>query len=157
MPPQVLIEPATLDFSRVLLSREEIGRFNPQRFEFQLLDGVVLMDHAAGLYAGFYDAPADAWWVRGHIPGRPIMPGVVMIECAAQMASLVAHHLMEGLGFLGFGGVTDVKFRGVVTPPARFIILGQALEVKRRRVICATQGFVNGEMVYEGIITGMPV
>ncbi|QOJ15842.1 MAG: beta-hydroxyacyl-ACP dehydratase [Planctomycetia bacterium] len=157
MPPTVIIEPSSLDFSRVLLSREEIGKFNPQRFEFQLLDGVVLMDHEARKYAGYYDAREDAWWVRGHIPGRPIMPGVVMIECAAQMASLVAHHLLDDLGFLGFSGVSDVKFRGVVTPPARFILVGQALEVKRRRVICATQGFVDGEMVYEGVITGMPI
>jgi 3-hydroxyacyl-[acyl-carrier-protein] dehydratase len=80
-----------------------------------------------------------------------------MIEAAAQLASFMVHHVGVASGFLGFAGVDDVKFRGAVTPPARFLIVGRALELKRRRVICALQGFVDGAMVFEGQITGMPI
>jgi len=58
-------------------------------------------------------------------------------------------------GFLGFGGVDNVKFRGVVVPGQRIGMLGRMLEMRPRRCKAATQGFVDGRLVYEGVITGM--
>ncbi|MCK4625241.1 MAG: beta-hydroxyacyl-ACP dehydratase, partial [Phycisphaerae bacterium] len=55
----------------------------------------------------------------------------------------------------GFGGVDDVKFRGQVVPGDRIIMLGKMVEMRKRRCIGAVQGFVNGQMVFEGTITGM--
>jgi len=60
-----------------------------------------------------------------------------------------------GRGFLGFAGIDGVKFRGSVTPGHRIIMLGKLLEIRPRRSVGATQAFVDGEMVYEGVITGM--
>lgn len=157
MPPPMLVDPSTLDFENLLAGPEEIRRINPHRFEFQLLDGVVLCDKQAGLLAGFHDIRTDAWWTRGHIPGRPLFPGVLMIEVAAQMCSYLHHKFLDDPTFLGFVGVEGVKFRGVVSPPARLVIIGKALEVRKRRTICQCQGFVDGTMVFEGTITGMPV
>jgi 3-hydroxyacyl-[acyl-carrier-protein] dehydratase len=127
---------------------------NPHRFEFQMLDGIFFIDRPTGLIAGYRDCRHDEFWVRGHIPGRPIFPGVLMIEAAAQLVSYYAMSHQKK-GFLGFGGVTDVKFRGSVSPGQRVILLGKMIEERPRRCVGAAQAFVDSQMVFEGLITGM--
>lgn len=155
MPPAAILDPGGFDFTRPIADRTEIGRFNPQREEFQLLDAIVHCDVEAGVFAGYHDVKSDAWWTRGHIPGRPLFPGVLMIEVAAQLSSYLSHRALGAEGFLGFVGVDGVKFRGTVQPPARFLVIGRALEIKRRRTVSEVQGFVDRDMVFEGVITGM--
>ena len=155
MPPQPFMDLASLDFDNMVADRAGIYKVNPHRFEFAQLDGIVKLDHEAGVMAGYRDVKADEFWVRGHIPGRPIFPGVLMIETAAQLVSyyVVSNHPSKG--FLGFGGVDGVKFRGSVEPGQRIIMLGKMVEMRPRRCIGDTQAFVDGKMVYEGRITGM--
>jgi len=155
MPPQPLFDISRLDPDRPILDREGIYKVNPHDHEFRMLDGLLLMDPDAGHIAGFRDVGDDEFWVRGHIPGRPIFPGVLMIETAAQLVSYYAMSEQPGKGFLGFGGVEDVKFRGTVEPGNRILMLGKMVELRPRRCVGATQAFVNGRMVYEGVITGM--
>ncbi len=157
MPPPVILDPAQLDLSQVLADAVEIERLNPHRHEFRLLDAVVYWDAARCVAAGYHDIRPDAYWVRGHIPGRPLFPGVLMIEAAAQLASYQYHQLFPSVRFLGFAGVDAVKFRGTVEPPSRFVIVGHGVQMKPRRMICEMQGFVGDAMVFEGLITGMPV
>jgi len=157
MPPPVILDPSALDFSHLIADREEIMRVNPHRHEFALLDGIVYCDVERGIFAGYHDVRTDAFWVRGHIPGRPLFPGVLMIEVAAQLASYFTHRLLGQKGFIGFAGVDQVKFRDTVSPPARFVIIGRRKSIKPRRTLCAMQGFVGSTMVFEGEITGMRV
>lgn len=157
MPPPAILNPSTLDFSQLVADRDEIQRVNPQRHEFALLDGIVHCDIENRIFAGYHDVREDAWWVRGHVPGRPLFPGVLMIEVAAQLASYITHHVLQIKGFAGFAGVDKVKFRGTVTPPARFVVISRGKTVRRRQTVCDSQGFVGATMVFEGEITGMPV
>ena len=157
MPPPAFLDPATLDLDHPIFTREQIQQYNPQRHEFALLDAIVLIDEARQLFAGYHDVREDAWWTRGHIPGRPLFPGVLMIEVAAQLASFLTHHLLKFEGFIGFAGVDNVKFRGAISPPARFVVIARGHKIRPRRIICDTQGFVDNTMVFEGRITGMPV
>jgi 3-hydroxyacyl-[acyl-carrier-protein] dehydratase len=149
------VDLSSVDTSKVLVDRETIYQVNPHRYEFMLLDGICMMDHSQGLIVGFRDVRDDEFWVRGHIPGRPLMPGVLMIETAAQLVSYYVMSQNPGKGFLGFGAVDGVKFRGTVTPGSRLIMMGKMIECRPRRCIGQTQGFVDGQMVYEGLITGM--
>lgn len=155
MPPKALIDVSTIDTGKVLATREQIYQVNPHRFEFMQLDGICLIDRPSGIIVGYKDVKQDEFWVRGHIPGRPLFPGVLMIETAAQMVSYYVMARDGCKGFLGFAGVEGVKFRGSVTPGKRMIMVGKMLEDRPRRCVGATQGFVDGEMVYEGMITGM--
>jgi len=157
MPPPVILDPTALDFSQPLAVRADIERVLPHRYEFALLDAVLMLDLERGVYAGYHDVRPDAFWVRGHIPGRPLFPGVLMIEAAAQLASFVHARLFPDAGFLGFTGVDEVKFRGTVQPPCRLVMVGRAKQVRPRRMICQTQGFVGTTMVFEGEITGMSI
>ncbi len=155
MPPKPLIDLSRVDVSNVIADHDAIYEVNPHRFEFQQLTGICFLDRATEKIAGYRDVHEDEFWVRGHIPGRPLLPGVLMIEAAAQLVSYFVMSETPGKGFLGFGGVDDVKFRGSVVPGQQIVFLGKLIEHRSRRIIGATQGFVDGEMVYQGMITGM--
>jgi 3-hydroxyacyl-[acyl-carrier-protein] dehydratase len=153
----MLFDVSTIDTSKVLADRDAVYSVIPHRFEFMRLSGIYQCDHVGGLIVGFHDLAPDEFWTRGHIPGRPIFPGVMMIETAAQLVSyyVMSDPAIPKGGFLGFGGVDGVKFRGSVSPGKKIIMVGSMIENRPRRCVGATQAFVDGQMVYEGIITGM--
>ena len=157
MPPQLLVDPSTFDANKVVMTLEEIRKYNAQRFEMEQLSGVLKFDPAVGEIVCYKDLGPDEFWIRGHIPGRPLMPGVIMIEAAAQMCSLYFGMVSAMDKFIGFGGVDGVKFRGQVVPGDKLILLGKLVELRPRRAIFDTQGVVNGSMVFQAQITGMPV
>ncbi|HQE30289.1 MAG TPA: hypothetical protein PL151_21265 [Phycisphaerae bacterium] len=99
----------------------------------------------------------DEFWVRGHIPGRPILPGVLMIETAAQTASYMASLLNVSDKFIGFARVDNVSFRGTVSPPATMYFIMKLVEHRSRRIVGDAQGILDGRLVFEGRITGMPI
>jgi len=155
MPPKPLHDLSTIDFDRVIADREAIYKINPHGPAFQQLDGIYFVDRGKGTIGGYRDVRHDEFWIDSHIPGRPIFPGVLMVEAAAQLVSYFVMSKDRRTGFLGFGGVDDVKFRGAVMPGQRILVLGLLLEERPRRCVGATQAFVEGQMVYEGRITGM--
>lgn len=158
MPPVALVEPATIDTSRVLFDLEGIRQANPQRFEMEQLTAIVAIDPEEHLIIGYKDIEPDEFWARGHVPGYPLMPGVLICEAAAQLSSFYCHVIkIVDTGFLGFGGMEDVRFRGPVRPGDRLVLISKALRVNRRQTIFETQGFVENNMVYHGRIIGVPL
>ena len=155
MPPPLLIDLDRVDLSRILVTREEIYGRLPHRFEFMVLDGVCMVDREGKRIVAYADLACDDWWVRGHVPGRPLLPGVLMLEMAAQGSAILAK-LLGGYGeFIGFGGVEDCKFRETVVPPARLYILCVGRDYRARRIISSTQGVIEGKLVFEATITGL--
>lgn len=156
MPPQLLVELDRIDLNEVELTRDQIYERLPHRHEFQLLDGACHLDLPGLNVVTFADIRDDAWWVRGHVPGRPILPGVLMMEMAAQTSAVLlkaaepAHQ-----AFMGFGGIDGCKFREAVIPPTRLYILCHGVEYRSRRIISDTQGVANGRLVFEARITGL--
>lgn len=158
MPPVALVDPASIDTSRVLFDREGIRRANPQRFEMEQLTAIVVFEPEQHLVIGYKDLEPTEFWVRGHMPGYPLMPGVMMCEAAAQLASFYCHETQVVKdGFLGFGGMEDVRFRGQVRPGDRLVLVCKAARVNRRQTVFETQGFVDNNMVYHGKIIGVPL
>lgn len=157
MVPPLLFDISGIDLSRTMFGVAEIEAVNPHRPPMRLLDGVCWISEDQKRAVAFKDVRADEFWVAGHIPGRPIFPGVLMIEAGAQLASFLFLRRMPQCRFLGFVGADQIKFRGQVTPGDRLILLGQEIEFRPRRCICAIQGLVRGTMVFEGQITGMPM
>jgi 3-hydroxyacyl-[acyl-carrier-protein] dehydratase len=136
------------------MDQEAVRECNPQRGEMEQLNGIIWADPSQGLILGFKDVKPDEFWVEGHIPGRPLFPGVLMIEAAAQLASLYTRKYVGWKGFIGFGGVTEVKFRAQVPPGVRMLLLGKKIWERHKRIACRVQGIVNGNMVFEAEITG---
>lgn len=157
MAPQLLFDLTRFDLERLLYDTEQIESVNPQRGHMRQLDGIIHMDFDEAIILGYKDIGKDEFWVPGHIPGRPLYPGVMMIEAAAQLSAFLMKMHSPHLGFLGFVGCDEVKFRGQVIPGDRFYLLGKELKRNRRRFICNTQGVVNGNLVFEAKVQGMPI
>ena len=157
MAPQLLFDIAGLDLDSVVFDAHAIEKVNPHRGAMRLLDAVVHLSEDQSRLVAYHDVRDDEFWVTGHIPGQPIFPGVMMIETAAQLASFCYLRRTPGEGFMAFVGLDDVKFRGQVVPGDRFYVLCQEIDFRRRRCICHAQGLVNGQIVFEAVITGMPV
>ena len=147
------------DVGTVVADLDAIRKYNPQRYEIEQLTAVVFEDLEAMSIVGYVDTTMEDFWVRGHMPGIPLMPGVLMCEAAAQLASyFVQKNDMMGCEMIGFGGMDGVRFRGAVRPGDRLVIQCQQKKVRRGAVIvCQFMGFVNENRVVEGSIRGIPL
>ena len=158
MPPLAHFNLKELDLNHVLADREAIRKVNPQRFELEQLDAIVLLDTEHHIFAGYRDVRADEFWVRGHMPGYPLMPGILMCEAAAQLCSyyITTQDLSPG-DFVGFGGMEHVRFRSPVRPGDRLVLIGKGMRINRRQTIFNVQGFVGDVMVFHADILGVPL
>jgi len=157
MAPQLLFDISTMDLEQTIVTRQEIEAFNPHRGNMMLLDAIVYVSEDKLDYVAYHDIREDAFWVAGHIPGRPLFPGVLMIEAGAQLASYNMISKRPETEFVGFAGVDNVRFRSQVTPGDRLYLLMRETEIRRRRCLCQVQGVVRGQLVFEGQIRGMPM
>lgn len=148
-----------LDQTRVEFPIEEIRRYIPQRFELEQLSGVFKILPEEQIGVGYRDVRHDEFWVRGHIPGRPLFPGILMLEGGAQLSTLLFKVLSgdDPNRFLGFGGLEKVRFRGVVAPGDRLILMARMIEARTRRCRFDVQGSVDGRLVFDGQVIGVPV
>ena len=87
MPQDILIDLSTLDLNKSIVDIETIRAIIPHRYEMEQLSGIVKFDPEQGIIVGYKDVSPNEFWVRGHIPGRPLMPGVLMLEAAAQLCT----------------------------------------------------------------------
>jgi 3-hydroxyacyl-[acyl-carrier-protein] dehydratase len=156
MPPTLHIDPTTIDMSRTVADQAAIRRVNPQRFEMEQLTAIVLIDTDAQICVGYKDVSTDEFWVKGHMPGYPLMPGVLICEAAAQLCSyyITSSGLMQK-EFLGFGGLENVRFRVPVRPGERLLLVGKSLKYNRRQTLFNVQGFVGATMVFHGDVLGV--
>lgn len=159
MPPQALYEYQNYDFEKPLFDIDAIRKVNPQRHEMEQLTGIVHIDRENDGLIGFKDVTENEFWCTGHMPGFPLMPGVILCECAAQLAGFYARKFeLLGGDYLGFGGMDTVRFRRPVYPGDRLIICARTVEVRfGRRATFEFQGFVGDKMTYSGTMIGVPI
>ena len=158
MPPQFIINPEFLDFDHPIADQEAIRKVLPQRYEMEQLTAIVHVDPKEQVIVAYKDVRPDEFWVRGHMPGYPLMPGVFMCEAAAQLASYytITQGLISG-DFVAFGGMENVKFRGTVRPGDRLIVVDRMIEYRAgRRSIFSCQAIVGKSLVFHGDVIGVP-
>jgi 3-hydroxyacyl-[acyl-carrier-protein] dehydratase len=162
MPPPLLFDLSTIDLkAEPIFDKEAVFKVNPQRFEMQQLDGILWYDKDRYLVLGYKDVTENEFWVRGHIPGRPLMPGVIMIEAGAQLSSFFLKEIYQEEGFIGFAGIEGTKFRLTIEPGQRLYLLGHITKYKRRKrsthVTTEVQGVIDGAIAFETLVSGMSV
>ncbi|MCP4814499.1 MAG: beta-hydroxyacyl-ACP dehydratase [Planctomycetaceae bacterium] len=155
----LLIDPALLDFDQVVADVEEIRRYNPQRFEMEQLTAVIYEDLEEYACAGYKDIGRDEFWVRGHMPDMPLMPGVIVLEAAAQLCSFFSQkHDLLGAAMIGFGGLENVRFRAPIIPGDRLLLICKMTKVRPgRMIVCRFQAVVGETLVVDGMLKGIPI
>lgn len=155
----LIFDLSTVDLNQVFAGIDEIRKYNPQRHEMEQLSAIITVDEPNQSCLGYKDITDSEFWVRGHMPGMPLMPGVVMCESAAQISSFYTQRFdLLGADMVGFGGLEGVRFRGPVVPGDRFYVACKLIKVRRNRMIVAEfQGYVNERLVVDGQIKGIPL
>lgn len=152
---------SAIDLGRVVADADAIRQFLPHRHEMELLTAIVHVDTARHLIIGYKDIRSDEFWTRGHFPGNPLLPGVLMCEAAAQLSAY--YTLSTGIaapGIMGLGGIENTRFRRTVRPGDRLVLVGKGNRVRPRVTNFNVQGYVGGELAFHtdvlGVVLGRP-
>ena len=99
-----------------LLTRGQIEEILPHRDPFLLIDEVVELEPGHRVVAR-KRVQDDEWYLRGHFPGRPVMPGVLIVEAMAQTGAVAVLAQEENRGRIAlFAGIDDCRFKRIVEP-----------------------------------------
>ena len=135
--------------------RERIGELNPHRYEMALLDSMVWVADDRTRAIGLVEVREEQFWVRGHFPGIPMYPGVLMVEAGAQTACYLWNLTKSDMNTAAFLRIEDAVFRRSVSPGEDLYILVREVKNSRRRFITDMQGRVGNETAFSARISGM--
>ena len=159
---EVILKPPIVDFSdfsldHVIADQQEVYNTNPHRYELALLSGILYSDDTR--IVGYYDVPEDPFWARGHFPGRPMMPGVLISEVAAQLTSYMAtKNGIRGEAVIGLAGLENIRFRAQVSPGDKLTVMAAMIKSRKGAMIVTEyQVYVGQTLASEGQIKGIAI
>lgn len=144
-------DPETLSPPKTQFTIQEIRELLPHRYPFALVDRIV--DFQAGKSAvGLKNVTINEPFFPGHIPDRPIMPGVLIVESMAQVGGVVLTQLPGMRGkFFAFAGIDGVRFRRPVVPGDQLIMTVELISFKLQRIAkMRGEAQVDGQLVCGG-------
>ncbi|MBW4699592.1 MAG: 3-hydroxyacyl-ACP dehydratase FabZ [Aphanocapsa lilacina HA4352-LM1] len=136
-----------------MIDNIEIQKILAHRYPFLLVDRVLVFE--PGVRAvGIKNVTINEPFFQGHFPGRPLMPGALLIEAMAQVGGIVCGQLPEAVGKIPLlVGVNKTRFRRQVVPGDQVIITAEDLRTRQKRFgIMQTRSEVDGKLVAEAEI-----
>ena len=134
------------------MNRDEIKTFLPHREPMLLLDEAELDE--AGNALGLYTIRGDEWFLQGHFPGNPVVPGVILCEIIAQTAGLLLRELLHGKTTL-YAGLNNVRFRHMVRPGETVKVSCHIVRQKANVYVVAGEATVSDALCASGVFTLM--
>jgi len=144
-----------IDMGGTFADKAAIATINPHRGDMMMLDRIVWHDATFDRGIAVKIVRHDEFWVPGHIPGQPLMPGVLMVEASAQLASWMYYKRSGQVWFAGFTRIEDTTFREQVVPGDELVLLCECMKYALKRFVCRAQGLVSGRIAFDTIVTGM--
>ncbi len=133
----------------------DIKRYLPQRYPFLMVDRVVEIELGKRIKA-FKNVTSTEPYFNGHFPGKPIMPGVLIIEAMAQAAGVLGFKTEEKKpedGYLYyFVGADEVRLKRPVVPGDRLMLEAEVVAARRGIYKFACKASVDGELACSALI-----
>ena len=127
-----------------------IMKILPHRYPFLLVDRVISLESGKKITA-IKNVTINENFFNGHFPGKPVMPGVLIIEAMAQVGGIMMLSAPENRGKIAyFMAINEAKFRKVVVPGDQLIIEVEAGKIKSRTGQVFGKAYVNGKLAAEG-------
>ncbi len=152
---KLLFDLAGIDLTRRVIDRAALEQWNPHRGQMALLDGIVWSSEDYSRGVATKTLRRDEFWVSGHFPGRPILPGVIMIEAGAQLSCYLFNVRRPKPEVVAFLRIEQASFRSMVTVGDELIILSQEVKFGRRHFVSDVQGIVGDRLAFDARISGM--
>ncbi len=135
---------------------QDILKRLPHRYPFLMVDRVVELEHGKRIRA-LKNVTANEPYFQGHFPGRPVMPGVMMLESLAQAAALLSFDAMGALpddnSIYYFAGIDCARFKRPVGPGDQMILEVVLDRMKSNIFKFTAKGSVDGELAVEAALT----
>jgi 3-hydroxyacyl-[acyl-carrier-protein] dehydratase len=133
-----------------MLTVAQIQEIIPHRYPFLLVDRIIEIEPLKRA-VGIKNVTANEQFFQGHFPGKPIMPGVLLLEAMAQVGGVA---MLYGEKFSGklavFAGIDRVKFRRPVVPGDQVRMVAEIVKVRGTMGKIWAEAFVDGDLVAEG-------
>ena len=129
----------------------EILKLLPHRYPFVMVDRIISLTMREEII-GLKNVTINEPFFQGHFPGRPVMPGVLILEGMAQVGGIMAYYANpEAIGkkLLFFAGIDKARFRKPVVPGDQLIFTLKLLKQKRGITIMSASATVDGQVVAE--------
>lgn len=137
-----------------MIDIQQILRFLPHRYPMLLVDRILEVAEDGTKCRGLKNVTINEPFFQGHYPGTPIMPGVLIVECMAQVAAatLLMRDEYKGLVPL-IGALEEIKFKRPVTPGDQLIVDCELLWIRGTIGKAACKATVDGELAAQMTMT----
>lgn len=133
-----------------MLTVTQIQTIIPHRYPFLLVDRIIEIEPLKRA-VGIKNVTVNEQFFQGHFPGKPIMPGVLLLEAMAQVGGVAMLYGEDYRGKLAvFAGIDRVKFRRPVVPGDQLRMVAEIIKVRGTMGKIWAEAFVDGELVAEG-------
>jgi len=133
-----------------MLTSVQIQEIIPHRYPFLLVDRIIELEPLKRA-VGIKNVTINEEFFQGHFPGKPIMPGVLLLEAMAQVGGIAMLYPQEYRGRLAvFAGMNRVKFRRPVVPGDQVRMVSEVVRMRGSIGKIWAESFVDGELVAEG-------
>jgi len=152
---KLLFDLSEIDLSACALDKKGLERYLPHRGVMMFLDALVWASEDKTRCVGVKHVRDDEFWVPGHFPEKPMLPGVMMVETAAQLACYAYNVRRPHPVLAAFMRIDECVFRNSVAPGDTLYILCRDVKWSMRRFISDVQGVVGDRIAFEAKLSGL--